>query len=288
MSALQRTIQYLQHAGVETVSLVAEDSVCHVAKSMGQPAKMIPVRHSTEVWAAVQHVFGEYVKNGIETVLLVRLGAYIEFDLADLIHFHRDQGQPITRISDREGPLDFWVLDAAACTKGGIDFGEVTAAENIGGVAYSRPNYVNRLSDAFCLRRFVVDAFLSRCSARPPGAETKPGVWIDHSAQVDRRARIVAPAYIGPRAKIRASALITRFSNVERGCEVDCGTAVDDSSILANTYLGTWLDVSHAVICGSKLAHLHHNLTIEIRDPRLIGKAASDLRHRAVTGIRSP
>jgi hypothetical protein len=268
---------------------VAEDCECHVATSLGQAAKMIPVRHSTEVWAAVQHVFGEYVKNGIETILLARLGAYIEFDLADLIHFHQDKSEPVTRISDREGPLDLWVLDAATCAKVGTDFSTLPATEGVGHVAhYSRPSYVNRLSDAFCLRRFVVDSFLSRCSARPAIGETKPGVWIDQSAHVDRRARIVAPAYVGPQAKILASALITRFSNVERGCEVDCGTAVDDSSILANTYLGTWLDVSHAVICGSKLAHLRHNVTIEIKDPRLIGRTASDLRRRPLSGIRSP
>jgi NDP-sugar pyrophosphorylase family protein len=289
MSALQRTIQSLQRAGVEKVSVVAEASACHMASQMGDSAQMFPVHHSSEVWLAAKHVFGDYVKNGVETVLLARLGAYIEFDLVDLIQFHWDKRQPSTQIVDREGPLDFWVLDIAACAKAGIDFDEVMGADSSTCItSYSRASYVNRLSDAFCLRRFVVDAFLARCSAKPPGKEAKPGVWIDQSAQVDRRARIVAPAYIGPRARIRASGLITRFSNIERGCEVDSGTAVDDSSILGNTYLGTWLDVSHAVVYGSNFAHLHHNRTIEIRDPRLIGKTTLDIRPRSMIGTRSP
>jgi len=288
LSALQRTIQSFQRAGVEAISVVAEDGAGHTASQMGS-AQIFPVRRSSEVWPTAKHIFGHYVKNGVETVLLARLGAYIEFDLVDLIRFHWEKRLPSTRIIDHEGPLDFWALDVAACAKAGIEFDEMMAADNITRItSYNRARYVNRLSDAFCLRRFVVDAFLSRCSVKPPGKETKPGVWIDQSAQVDRRARIVAPAYIGPRAKIRASALITRFSNVERGCEVDSGTAVDDSSILGNTYLGTWLDVSHAVVYGSNLAHLHHNLTIEIRDPRLIGRTALDMRPRTMIGTRSP
>jgi hypothetical protein len=260
-----------------------------MASQIGHSAQITLVRHSSEVWSEAKHIFSEYVKNGIETVLLARLGAYIEFDLVDLIQFHWDKRQPSTRIIDRDGPLDFWVLDVAACAKAGINFDEMMATDNTTCItSYNRPSYVNRLSDAFCLRRFVVDAFLSRCAARPPGKETKPGVWIDQSAQVDRRARIVAPAYIGPRAKIRASTLITRFSNIERACEIDSGTAVDDSSILANTYLGTWLDVSHAVVYGTNLAHLHHNLMIEIRDPRLIGRTTLNTRPRAMIGTRSP
>ena len=31
-------------------------------------------------------------------VVLMRLGAYAEFDLSDLLQFHRDHGQPVTRV----------------------------------------------------------------------------------------------------------------------------------------------------------------------------------------------
>ena len=286
-SALQRTIQYLQRAGVETVSLVANGNSSHLtAASLGTRVRKVPVQHSTDIWPATRHTVGEYVKNGSEMVVVVRLGAYIEFDFVDLAQFHREKARPVTRITDGQGPLDLWLVDAARCSKAGISFGEVAGGESDAHVAaYSQARYVNRLASAGDLRRFVVDVFLSRCSARPTGDETKPGVWVDRSAQVDPRARIVAPAYIGPGTKIRVSALITRFSNVERGCDIDCGTVVEDSSILANTYLGAWLDVSHAVVCGSNLTHLHRKVTIEVKDRKLLGRTTPGYWRRAVAGM---
>jgi len=289
-SALQRTVQYLRHAGAEAISLIAKDNVSHlVAVAVGQLAKVIPVQRSADTWAAAQHVFSDFVKNGFKTVLLVRLGPFVEFDFVDLIQFHRAASQPVTRISDAHGPLDFWVLDAVRCSKAEMRLDRIADTKCADHIAsYIYPRYVIRLADASDLRQFVVDAFLSRCSARPLGTEIRPGVWVDDSAQIDRRARIVAPAYVGPGTRIRASALITRFSNVERDCDIDYGTVVESSSILANTYLGTWLDVSHSVVSGSKLSHLLRNVTIEIKDPRLIARTTSELRRRSILGIRAP
>jgi hypothetical protein len=137
------------------------------------------------------------------------------------------------------------------------------------------------------VRQLVVDAFSGRHSVRPSGRQTKPGVWVDDNAKLHPRARVQGPAYIGCGAKIHASAAIARFSNVERGCHIDRGTVVTDASILANTYLGAWLDVSDAVVCGSKVTHLGHNVTVDIPDARLIRKT-SDLKVAGplFTGVR--
>src|SRR5262249_54713607 len=139
---------------------------------------------------------------------------------------------------------------------------------------YRLRSYVNRLQNAHDLRQLVVDAFSSQCAIRPGGDETRSGVWVDHGSHVDRRSRLVPPAYIGRNTNVRASALITHFSNIERQCDIDCGTVVEDSTILANTHLGSWLDVSHAIVSGSVLVHLRRNVQVEIHDPTLI-KASS-------------
>ena len=85
-----------------------------------------------------------------------------------------------------------------------------------------------------------------------------------------RRARIVAPAYIGRNVKVQANALVTRCSNLERGCEVGYGTVVEDASILRDTCLGTGLDVTHAVVWGRNLINLRHDVALEINDPKLV------------------
>jgi NDP-sugar pyrophosphorylase family protein len=139
---------------------------------------------------------------------------------------------------------------------------------------YDRATYVNRLLHAGDIRHLVVDAFGARHSIRPSGRETRPGVWLDDNARVHSRARIEGPAYIGRGTRVEATALIAGFSSVERNCHIDCGTVVADSSILAHSYLGAWLDVSHAVVCGSRVAHLRHNVTVDIQDDRLIRKTS--------------
>ena len=67
--------------------------------------------------------------------------------------------------------------------------------------------------------------------------------------------------------KVQANALVTRCSNLERGCEVGYGTVVEDASILRDTCLGTGLDVTHAVVWGRNLLNLRHDVALEINDP---------------------
>jgi len=86
-------------------------------------------------------------------------------------------------------------------------------------------------------------------------------------AQIERSARMVAPAFIGRDAHISAECLVTRGSNVESNSRVDFGTAVEDSSILSDSYVGIGLDLSHSIVDGHNLLNLRHNVTLEITDP---------------------
>jgi hypothetical protein len=82
---------------------------------------------------------------------------------------------------------------------------------------------------------------------------------------------VVAPAYIGAHAKIRAQALITRGSAIERHAEVDCGTVVENASLLPFSCLGAGLDAMHCVVGFRRLAHLVRDVEVEIRDGKLVG-----------------
>jgi NDP-sugar pyrophosphorylase family protein len=87
------------------------------------------------------------------------------------------------------------------------------------------------------------------------------------NAEIGRGARIVAPAFIGQKAKIGDDCLITRGTDVECNSQVDFGTAAENSSILSNTYLGIGLDLSHSIVDGKYLWNLRHDVTLEITDP---------------------
>jgi hypothetical protein len=271
-SLLSRTIAFLEGAGVGHISVVADRSICHRALWFPRkPVEVALVDRADEVWPRVERKIEEHADDGVETVLVARLGAYVEFELADVLQFHSDCGQLITRVWDKRGPWDFWIVGArAARPPGSLAWGSASGRAWRSAVPYFPRGYINPLSDVSDLRRLVVDAFLGRCGVRPSGIEARPGIWIDEGARVDRGARIVAPAYIGTNTRIRAAAVITRFSSVEHDCRVDCGTVVEDACILPYTYLGQWLDVSHSVVDGGTFINLQRNVAVEIADPALI------------------
>ncbi len=105
------------------------------------------------------------------------------------------------------------------------------------------------------------------------GRQIRPGVWAGPGAQIEREARIVAPAYIGAGAKICKSAVITRGSNVERNAFVDCGTVVENASVLPSSYVGAGLDVSMLSSASVASRTLHRKIEIEVHDRSLLAPA---------------
>jgi len=223
----------------------------------------------------------------VENVLLLRLGPYAEFDLSDLLHFHRSRRQNATLIFDRNGPLDAAVVqavrrnDAAHLIRNGLRVSRVPAEP------YVTQAYVNRLQSAPDLRRLGQDALLMRCDIHPQGHELKPGVWVAERARIHRTARVLAPAFVGAHAKLRAASVVTRCSTVEHHAEVDCGTVLEDTTVLPYTYVGTGLDAAHSVAGFGRVAQLRRQAEVEIADSRLLGTVTASATWRTVKSAAS-
>jgi NDP-sugar pyrophosphorylase family protein len=268
-SVLERTVERLCRVGVQIISVVMDEASSNLNSAFRRPLNNVTLHLTDEPWAAAAQMLGEYAERGIETAFVAGLGGYVEFDAEEMLQFHRQERQASTRAFNGQGALDFWVIDCNRTDKtaGNFDFWAVSATRS---AAYPLCGYVNPLAHARDLRRLVVDALQGRCQLSPIGREIKPRVWVDDGAHLHRRARVVAPAYIGRASSVREDTLITRFSNVESFCEVDYGTVIEDSSVLSNSYVGIWLDVSHAVVCGSKLLNLSRNATLNVADASML------------------
>jgi NDP-sugar pyrophosphorylase family protein len=263
-SVVGRLIEDWRPVGIDTISVLVDAGIAPLHAGM-HSSPNVTVSSTDDAWSAAQKLGCNDTR--AESTLLVRASAYVEFDLADLLQFHHEQGKVITRAFDDEGPLDIWIIDTPRIG----EFEDLrTALRERTPARYMVRGYVNRLEHPRDLRRLVVDGLTSRCRLRPLGSETRPGVWIEDGAQVNRDARIVAPAYIGRGAKVEAQCLVTRCSNVESNCHVDYGTVVEDSSILTNSYVGIGLDLSHSIVYGNNLMNLERNVTLEIADPCVI------------------
>lgn len=269
-SAVERTIQRLRaFAAVKHISLVTPESTSPLGRKRAAHRGVTVVHQPLDRWP-VPDILEKHALPGVDKVLFIRLGSYVEIDFEDLLQFHQESGSPITRVHHADGPLDIWMIDVNPARPGTVNFCWPLVSGVCSGTPYFCSGYVNPLKDAHDLRRLVVDSFLGRNRITPGGRETKPGVWIEDSAHVHHGARVVAPAYIGGAAKVRASALITRFSNIEHDCEVGPGTAVKGSTILPYTGLGRSLCIARALVDGNRLIHLVRNISVEIEDPKLL------------------
>jgi len=222
---------------------------------------------------AAEGKFAEYAHAGAEVILVVQAGAYAEIDYEGLIQFHLESQNRVTCVSDDDGLVGTFAISASRRNDAAYLFRHNLQSCRTTSVPYITRNYVNRLRNAADFRQLIVDAFAEENSIRPIGRQIRPGIWAAPGAQIEREARIVAPAYVGVGAKVCKSAVITRGSNVERCAFVDCGTVLENATVLPSSYVGAGLDVSHAVIGFRRIAHLHRKIEIEVHDRRLLALA---------------
>jgi carbonic anhydrase/acetyltransferase-like protein (isoleucine patch superfamily) len=69
-------------------------------------------------------------------------------------------------------------------------------------------------------------------------------------------ARVIGPVYIGARTTIGAGATVGPFTSVEHDCVIDCGTTVEQSTVLPNSYLAPGLLIRNSQVDGRHLEHL--------------------------------
>jgi len=288
-TVLQRVINRLQICEVDPICILGDPHHPASVEFAHSPVDG-PQPSFQNLWAEAEQLFLQFAQREIDFVFLIRLGTYAELDFVDLLQFHRENGEAFTCVEGTRGPVHIFVLSLAKGSGWADALKSVLRREPSLSARYKFYGYINPLASAYDFRRLAQDALAGRCDLKPVGKELRPGIWVGEGAAIDRRARILAPAYVGAHAEIMAAALITRGSAIEHHCQVDCGTVVDDSSVLPYTYLGPGLEVTHAVVDGGRLLHLARNIEVQIADRRLIGPTHSaSARHRTgVNPLKSP
>jgi NDP-sugar pyrophosphorylase family protein len=274
---IERMADRFQSAGGTISILVESGERCALPNGIGDRAT---VRVVSDIFSAIGETLAEFSRNGIEHAFVCSANTYAEVDLLDMFHFHRESRNRATQAFVNDGVLPFWVVDCAAAQR--TDLPQILKKKNRqagNGTSYFIREYVVELQHPRHLRQLASDMLGGRCERGPSGDEIRPGIWIDRGAEVRHGARIVAPAYIGRGSKVMDGALITRCSSIEQDCCVDCGTVIEDSSLLNGTHVGIWLDVCHAVVNGDRMLSLGRDVTARISDPSILRFASS---HRVI------
>lgn len=274
LPVVERVLRRLCHFGIRQTTLITE--VTAGAVPFTPTTKLDHYLHrieasGDELWETAEAVFQQHATEGAELIVALRVGPYVEIDYDEIIQHHLDHRCSVSMAVDpQNSSLDLFVLDAS----GRLDARELFQSHlqhlRRGCEPFQVKGYVNGLRHAGDLRRLGVDGLLARNALSPEGTEIKPGVFIGRGARIHSKARVVAPAYIGAGSKVHASALITRGSVIEQHSEIDCGTVVENSTLLPFTRLGAGLDVMHSVVGFRRLAHLARNVEVEISDKKIV------------------
>jgi hypothetical protein len=271
-STLQRMAERLQQFGISSVSAVVEATSTSGIRNFGLPPDVACVSASPErFWRTAESVFNDMAQSGAELVILIRLGAYAEVDFEKQIQFHIDRKERVTRMASDEQMLEIFCISASRRNDAASLFRTQLAHCRSECPVLQHDGYVNPLATARDLRQFAIDILTLQTQTCPAGKEVKPGVWTAPGAMIEKGARVLAPAFVGSLARIRSGAVITRCSSVERHAEVDCGTVVENSTVLPFSYVGAGLDLAHSMAGMGRIVNLHRDVTVTIADPKLLG-----------------
>lgn len=267
-SLVSRMADRLIESGVDSVSIL---STRQVLDQKPLPPQVCWKNESPEnIWRAAEDELAELAQRGAEVVLLLRMGCYVELNLDNLLQFHIDQRSRVTQVSDAAGPLDYFVISSSRRNDAAHLFRTRLTNSRVPVREFHFSTYVNRLGHPRDFRQIAFDSFNLKTSIRPGGKEIRPGVWKEDGAKIDRGARVIAPAYIGASSRIRASALVTRCSVIEHHCLIDCGTAVDNSTVLPFSHMGPALDLCNSILSLQHITNLTRNVLVTIEDPNLV------------------
>ncbi len=227
-------------------------------------------------WRAAENAFAEYAQAGADEVLVLRMGGYAEFVVDEFLQQHLDGRARVTRaVLGEDNDLDVLLVAASRRNDAAYLFRHQLRASRAPCCRWPLRGYWNPLETARDLRQLAIEGLLKRIELAPAGTQVRPGIWTAPGARIDRGARVLAPAFIGEGARVRRAAVITRCSVLEHHAEVDSGSVVENSTLLPYSYIGSSLDIAHAVVGAGRLAHLPRNLEMEITDPKLIDTLSS-------------
>ena len=262
-SLLDRNISRLREAGIESTSVIAESSAL---------TQLLPTRSATsnDFISAWEKAIGEYVRQGVDTLLLLRTSTYTDLDYNELLSFHSERRAGLTQVYAADTSVDVAVVNANLLRES--EHAYRTTLSNLipDQEHFYYHGYINRLRKPKDFRRLTEDGLTGKSSLHPVGTQVGQGIWFGDGVEVDDSCAISGPAFIGSNSRIAACVSITGGSAIERNCEIDCGTTVDQSWILQETYVGLGLTVRGSIVSNQKMFNLERKTELPINDPRLI------------------
>lgn len=281
-SPLQRIAERLQAFGASPVTAVVNGQQYNTgAKSSGNISQIFT--SAERFWRSAESAFNDLVQSGAELVILVSLGPYAEIDFESMVQFHLDRQCRVSRATQNGQPVEVFCISASRRNDAASLFRSKLTHCRTDCPEFENFGYLNHLAGPLDLRQFAIDILTLKTETAPAGEQIRPGVWAASRAQIEKGARILAPAFIGSFARIRSGAVITRCSSIEQRAQVDCGTIVENSSLLPHSYIGAGLELAHSLAGFSCIWNLRRDCAVRITDSKLLRHSVASSRNRMLS-----
>lgn len=278
---LQRMAQRLENFGISPVMAVVEETQPSFARARMLPASIDCRATSPErFWRTAENAFNDLASSGADLVLVIRMGAYAEIDFERFIRFHLERQCRVSRVIHETETLDMLCISGSRRNDAASLFRSGLARCRSECEYFVHQGYINPLADARDLRQFAIDVLTLKTETSTAGREVRPGIWMAQGACVEKGARILAPSFIGASALVRHGAVITRCATIENHAQVDCGTVVENCTVLPYTNVGACLDLAHSVVGFHQIVHLRRGVVVDVADRKLLGQVSQTIGER--------
>src|SRR6185312_12380626 len=245
-SLLERTAERLQKFGISPVAAVIEGpSYAGGIKPLGNVTQI--AAPPERFWRAAEGAFNDLVQAGAELVVLVRLGAYAEIDFENMVQFHLDRHCRVSRATQNGQTMEVFCISASRRNDAASLFRSRLTHCRSDCPEFESFGYLNPLADPVDLRQFAIDILTLKTETAPAGEQIRPGVWA------------------APRAQI------------------DCGTVIENASLLSYSYIGAALELAHSVAGFSCIWNLRRDCVVRISDSKLLRHSAASSGNRLLS-----
>src|SRR5207248_3981350 len=118
----ERTAERFLHSDLDVLSVILDESVVACTPVARWASDKVKVEVTGDVWVAAAQKLCEFAEIGIDHAFICDGREYVECDLIDFLQFHRRGRHAVTRASDRDGVLNFWVADCARVKETNLAF----------------------------------------------------------------------------------------------------------------------------------------------------------------------
>lgn len=115
--------------------------------------------------------------------------------------------------------------------------------------------------------------------------EVAKDVWVHVRAEVDAKAQLTGPCWIGARAHVGANARLGPDAYVEDDCTVEKGATVRESWVGPRTFVGAFTEIVESLAWGGTLCKWTTGAVTEVADAFLLGDLPPAKRGKIATLI---